>query len=82
MSPKATIARPKEGSSFKLGQIVKANYKCADKQSGIASCAGTVPFNSNVDTSSLGPHTFTVTATDRAGNVTTLTTHYTVRPAH
>ena len=80
MSPTATIARPKDGSSFKLGQLVRANYKCVDKQSGIASCLGTVPFNANVDTSSLGSHTFTVTATDRAGNVTTRTSTYTVRP--
>ena len=35
-----------------------------------------------IDTSTLGTHTFTVTATDKAGNVTTLTIHYfVVRPS-
>ena len=41
--PTANIARPKTGDDFKLGQVVKANFKCADKQSGLASCVGTVP---------------------------------------
>jgi hypothetical protein len=78
--PKATITRPKEGATFKLGQLVKANYKCADKASGsgLASCVGNVPKGSAIDTSTYGPHTFTVTATDRAGNQTVVTNHYTV----
>ena len=80
MSPTATIARPKDGSSYKLEQS-QANYKCADKQTGIAA-ARHRPGGANVDTSSLGAHTFTVTANDRAGNVTTRTSTYTVRPRH
>jgi hypothetical protein len=79
--PTANIARPKDGASFKVGQVVNANYKCADKNkgSGLASCVGTVPFGAPIDTSSAGNHTFTVTATDNAGNVTTVTHTYNVR---
>jgi hypothetical protein len=79
--PTANIARPKDGSDFKLGQVVKASYKCTDKgkQSGLASCVGDVPKGSPIDTSSVGDHTFTVTATDNAGNVQAVTTHYHVR---
>jgi hypothetical protein len=79
--PTANITRPQEGDSFKLGQVVNASYKCADKQtgSGLASCVGDVPLGSPIDTSTIGDHTFTVTATDKAGNTTTATHHYTVR---
>jgi hypothetical protein len=81
--PTANIARPKEGDSFKLDQVVNASYKCADKASGsgLASCVGTVPNGDPIDTSTLGDHTFTVTATDKAGNVTTTVNHYNVRYA-
>jgi hypothetical protein len=78
--PTVTITRPADGAVFPLGKVVKANYKCADKQtgSGIDTCVGTVPKGSPIDTSSVGAHTFTVTATDKAGNVTTKTNHYQV----
>ncbi|MGZ4281260.1 MAG: OmpL47-type beta-barrel domain-containing protein, partial [Gaiellaceae bacterium] len=78
--PTVTITRPKEGASFKQHKIVKANYKCADKGkgSGLDTCVGDVPSGSPIDTSTAGSHTFTVTATDKAGNTTTVTHHYTV----
>jgi len=78
--PTVNIPRPEEGAVFKLNKPVIANYKCADKGkgSGLDSCVGDVPDGSPIDTSSVGPHTFTVTATDVAGNTTTVTHHYTV----
>ncbi|HEY7016883.1 MAG TPA: M12 family metallo-peptidase [Gaiellaceae bacterium] len=80
-APTANIARPKDGASFKVGQVVDANYKCSDNKngSGLASCVGTVPVGDPIDTSTPGDHTFTVTATDKAGNVTTVTNTYNVR---
>src|SRR5262249_54956466 len=80
-APTANITRPADGASYKVGQVVNANYKCADKGkgSGLASCVGTVPFGDPINTSSAGDHTFTVTATDVAGNVTTTTVTYNVR---
>ncbi|HEY7017326.1 MAG TPA: PxKF domain-containing protein, partial [Gaiellaceae bacterium] len=77
--PTVNIARPQEGDDFKLGQVVNASYKCADKQSGLDSCDGDVPNGSPIDTSTVGDHTFTVTGTDIAGHVVTVTHHYHVR---
>jgi hypothetical protein len=81
--PTANITRPADGASYKLGQVVNANYKCADKASGsgIDTCVGTVPVDSPIDTTSVGDHSFTVTATDKAGNQTVKTVHYNVRYA-
>jgi Peptidase family M1 domain/Chitobiase/beta-hexosaminidase C-terminal domain len=79
--PTVNIARPKAGADFKLGQVVTANYKCADKNkgSGMDTCVGTVASGHAIDTSSVGDHTFTVTGTDKAGNVTTVVHSYHVR---
>jgi len=80
--PTVTITNPKDGAVIKLHKHVKANFKCAEQNkkhgSGLDTCVGTVPKGSLIDTSSVGDHTFTVTGTDKAGNVTTLTHHYTV----
>ena len=59
---------------------VKAAYSCSDSGSGVASCNGTQPNGATVNTGlgALGPHTFTVTATDQAGNTSAVTNSYTV----
>ncbi len=44
----------------------------------MATCSGPVASGSNIDTSSLGPKTFTVTSTDVAGNTSSLSVVYTV----
>jgi hypothetical protein len=77
-APTVSLGRPLEGTVYKIGQVSDARYSCSDQQSGIGSCVGTVPVGSPIDTSTAGPHTFTVTGTDNAGNVTTVTHHYTV----
>ena len=60
-------------------QEVRASYSCADGAgSGVASCAGPVAAGGLVDTSTLGQHTFTVTARDKVGNTSTHTVRYTV----
>ena len=82
--PTVNISRPKDGADFKLGQVVQAHFKCADKKkgnSGLASCVGTVANGHAIDTSTVGDHTFTVSGTDVAGNVTTVVHHYHVRHA-
>src|SRR6185312_2612040 len=53
---------------------------CSDEQggSGIDSCIGDADLHGPVDTATNGSHSFTVTATDAAGNRATKTVHYTV----
>jgi Ca2+-binding RTX toxin-like protein len=78
--PTVTLAAPAEGATYSLNQDVKADYSCQDEAggSGLASCEGTAADGAPVDTSSAGQKSFTVTATDNAGNTTTVTRTYTV----
>jgi hypothetical protein len=78
--PKVTIKEPQNEHRYRKNQVVHANYTCTDsvKGPGIASCVGTVPNGSPIDTSTPGVHTFTVTATSKDGQTTTRTIHYRV----
>ncbi|MEA2365316.1 MAG: hypothetical protein QOI32_828 [Thermoleophilaceae bacterium] len=78
--PSISIATPVNGATYGLGQSVTAGYSCADEDggSGVATCAGPVASGAAVDTSSLGAKTFTVNATDNAGNPTSRSVTYTV----
>ena len=76
-----TIKAPASHGSYKLGATVIASWTATDALSGInAALTSSVPVANGVaiDTSSAGQKTFTVTATDNAGNVTTKTVTYTV----
>jgi uncharacterized UPF0146 family protein len=75
--PTVTIVSPAEGAVFDRGAIVAADFACSDDD-GVASCVGSVADGQLLDTSSLGSHAFSVTATDHAGNEQTVTRHYTV----
>jgi hypothetical protein len=81
VNPTASITAPAEGGVYQVGERVAAAYACADGGSSIASCAGSVPAGASLDTGVVGPHAFTVVATDRAGNAVTSTVHYTVLPS-
>ncbi len=65
---------------YARNQAVTADFSCTDESggSGIATCVGTVPDGQLVPTATLGQQSFTVTATDRAGNTGTRTHHYVV----
>ena len=78
--PSTTITSPANGASYMKGQIVDAGYACQDGASGpgISTCAGPVASGQPIDTSSAGPHTFTVTATSADGQTVTRTVSYTV----
>jgi hypothetical protein len=65
--PTVKLVKPKK-ATYHRGARVVAGYTCSDKLSGIASCTGTVRKGKPVNTHRLGKHTFTVTATDLAGN--------------
>ncbi len=78
--PTATIFSPLDGSFYSLNQAVSASYACADASGGpgISSCSGTSAEGAAVNTSALGQYTFSVTATSRDGQSTTVTSKYTV----
>jgi probable HAF family extracellular repeat protein len=76
--PTITITSPAANATYQLNASVGASYACVDSGSGVASCQGTVANGSPINTSSTGTKSFTVTATDNAGNPATLTVTYTV----
>lgn len=77
--PTVSIASPVNGSTITQGQFVTADFACApDPLTTIDTCEGTVADNSAIDTTTPGTKSFTVTATDVLGGVTTSTVGYTV----
>jgi hypothetical protein len=75
--PSITIDTPIEGATYLQGDDVTAKFSCTDADSGVADCVGPA----KVDTATFGDRTYTVTAHDNAGNVTTAVRHYTVLEA-
>ena len=82
-APSVNVTAPVDGASYDHHQEVRADFTCTDDEggSGIAPgyCEGTTDSGALINTSTLGTHTWTVTATDRAGNVTTKTITYEVK---
>lgn len=88
--PTIAINTPTDGASYRQGETVHANYSCMDELggSGLKSCVGTVANGSPIDTSPsrtaasvtfpVTSRSFTVTATDNAGNTASKTVHYRV----
>ncbi|MGH2863621.1 MAG: hypothetical protein ACRDJX_00060 [Solirubrobacteraceae bacterium] len=77
--PKVTLTTPREGATYTTGAIVAAGYSCeAEAGAELTSCVGTVPAGSPVPTSTTGPHSFTVTATQEDGEETSVNHTYTV----
>lgn len=65
--PVITITTP-TATTYLLNQSVLASYSCTDSDSAVASCAGPVASGAPIDTASVGTKTFTVQASDPAGN--------------
>ena len=76
-APTASIAAPAAGAIYTLGQRVAASYACTSAL-GPPTCSGSVATGGLVDTSSLGPHSFTVIATDSNSVGTQQTVSYTI----
>jgi hypothetical protein len=78
--PTVTLNAPLNGGSVVQGTVVTASYSCQDEAggSGLASCVSSVANGSTLDTSTFGIKTFTITATDNAGNSLVKTATYTV----
>jgi hypothetical protein len=80
VAPTVTITTPAPGATYGQRTSTAADYTCSDPGgSGIASCTGSSLAGHAFDTATPGPHTFSVTATDNAGNVTTRAVTYQVR---
>jgi hypothetical protein len=77
--PTITINTPANSATLGQGQTVASSYSCtADPSTTISSCKGPAANGSSIDTSTLGPHTFTVNAADALGASSSLTSDYSV----
>lgn len=79
--PGVSILTPINGAEYELHSDVKADWSAEDTLSGVASAIGTVADGAALDTATAGAKSFTVTATDRAGNLKKVTVRYTVKEA-
>jgi hypothetical protein len=79
-APSISLTTPPVGAVYTLGQVVAADFSCADEAggSGIASCVGTVADGAALNTGTVGSHSFTVNAADNAGNTNSVARSYTV----
>src|SRR5215217_6025711 len=75
--PTVLLATPAQGATFVKGQAVTASYSCTD-ETALADCVGTLANGAALDTSVVGPGSFTVAAHDTAGNPKTVTNTYSV----
>jgi alpha-tubulin suppressor-like RCC1 family protein/PKD repeat protein len=75
--PSIALAAPVSGA-YLLNQPAVAKFACTDAGAGVATCLGPVADGVAFDTSSAGQHTFSVTATDAAGNVASTQVAYVV----
>jgi hypothetical protein len=78
--PTAAIAAPVNNATYTQGQVVYSSYSCQEGSggTGIASCSGPVASGAALNTSTLGLHSFAVTATSADGDTGTATAMYTV----
>lgn len=78
-----TISSPRAGAHYVQGAVVDAAFTCPGDAggSGLASCKGSVSSGQPISTSSVGSHTFIVTAEDGARNVSRTTVTYAVDPS-
>jgi len=73
--PQVTINVP-ANTEYLLNQAVTADWSAADSLSGLASAVGTAPSGQAIETATVGMKTFSVAATDNAGNQAEQTVTY------
>jgi uncharacterized repeat protein (TIGR01451 family) len=83
-APTVRISSPADNATYTQRQTVRAGYSCAEGaggpglKPGNAGCNGTVRSGAPIDTSALGTHVFSVTATSTDGQTTTTSADYRV----
>lgn len=77
-APEITVTAPTADRAYLVDEIADAAYSCADGGSLVSTCAGAVPLGQAIDTATLGPQTFSVTARDNVGNQATEEVDYNV----
>jgi lysophospholipase L1-like esterase len=78
VDPTADLQFPVDGGEVTLGEELSVAFSCDDDRSGVASCVGTQDDGDALDTSTVGLQTFTVEATDSAGNTDSTSVTYRV----
>ncbi len=78
--PTALISKPGNGDVVTAGTTLTAGFLCADDHA-LSTCTGTVANGAAISTATTGIKTFTVHATDAAGNIAQKVVSYTVVPA-
>jgi hypothetical protein len=95
VAPTVAVALSPAGGSYSYGQALTANYSCSDDRSGLKSCGGPAypinngagplasgPLSAPISTTIVGgPFTYSVTATDFAGNTSTQSVTFSVTQA-
>ena len=76
--PDIRIDVPRPTAIFTLNQPVTPDFACTD-EGGIRTCTGATLVAGNIDTTTPGAHSFTVTATDLAGNTVSKSVSYVVQ---
>jgi probable HAF family extracellular repeat protein len=76
-APSITLSAP-VNTTYPFNTPLPASYGCNDAGSGVATCTGTVATAAAINTQSVGTQSFTVTATDNAGNTSSTVVQYQV----
>ncbi len=79
--PTVGITRAAAGAVYLIGEVVEADFSCADSDGTVASCIGTVADGQPINTATSGVKMFSVTATDDDGATATKTVSYRVAMA-